>query len=88
MSYLTANMQEAWGHWITPFGAGWLLGLGTFIFAILIVWSVIWKGLALWKAARLGSKPWFVVLLIVNTLGLLEILYLYVFSRKSQPANQ
>lgn len=44
-------------------------------------WTLPWKGVALWKAARNGSKPWFVVLLIVNTLGLLEILYIFVFSK-------
>jgi hypothetical protein len=49
-----------------------------------VIWSLVWKGLALWKAARAGSKPWFIVLLIVNTVGILEILYIYVFSRKSQ----
>jgi hypothetical protein len=46
------------------------------------IWSLVWKGMALWKAARQGSKGWFVALLIVNTLGILEILYLYVFSKK------
>ena len=54
----------------------------TLIFAVLMVWSVIWKGIALWKSARLGSKGWFVALLIINTLGILEILYIYVFSKK------
>jgi len=49
-----------------------------------IIWSLIWKGLALWKAAGLKSKIWFVVLLVVNTAGILEILYLYVFSKKSE----
>ncbi len=62
-------------------GAGWIHqhhGL----FLLLVVWVVAWKGIALWTAARNGSKPWFVVLLIVNTLGLLEILYIFVFSRR------
>jgi len=51
-----------------------------------LIWSLIWKGLALWKAARQGQKIWYVALLIVNTLGILEILYIYVFSKmkKSQ----
>jgi len=68
---------------------GWgMTGLGfSFgpLFALVAVWSIIWKGLALWKAARLGSKGWFVALLIINTAGILEILYLYVFTRKSKP---
>lgn len=40
------------------------------------------EGLALWKSARKDSKIWFIVFLVVNTLGILEILYLYVFSKK------
>lgn len=51
--------------------------------AILIsLWILPWKGVALWKAGKNGSKPWFIVLLILNTLGILEILYIFVFSKK------
>jgi hypothetical protein len=50
-------------------------------------WVIVWKGLALWKAAQQDSKPWFIVLLMVNTLGILEILYIYVFSHGA-PAEQ
>lgn len=64
------------------FGSGLLTGLGGVLFAVIIIWSIVWKGMALWRAARAGSKPWFVALLVVNTLGILEILYLYVFSKK------
>ena len=42
-----------------------------------IIWVMIWKGLALWRAAERGEKIWFTVILIVNTLGLLEIIYLF-----------
>lgn len=49
-----------------------------------IIWSIIWKGLALWKSARREEKPWFVVLLILNTVGILEILYIYIFSKKGK----
>ena len=56
------------------------------LFGLVIIWSLVWKGLALWRAARNSSKPWFVVLLIINTAGILEILYLYVFSKKTPPA--
>lgn len=61
------------GLWFGSFG---------FVVLVIIVWSLVWKGLALWKAARQNSKAWFVVLLILNTLGILEILYLYVFSKR------
>lgn len=47
----------------------------------LFVWVLVWKGMALWKAARREDKWWFIALLVVNTVGILEILYIYVFSR-------
>lgn len=62
---------------------GVLFAFGGLLFVILLVWSLFWKGMALWKAAREGSKVWFVVLLVINTLGILEILYIYVFSKKA-----
>lgn len=43
----------------------------------LIVWSAFWKVLALWHAARRSDAVWFIVLLFLNTLGILEIIYLY-----------
>ena len=49
---------------------------------ILLVWSVVWKGLALWRSARNKQLPWFIVLLVVNTVGILEIIYLVFFNRK------
>ena len=56
--------------------------LAAIIFVVLAIWSLIWKGIALWKAARNSAKVWFVVLLIFNTVGILEILYIFVFSKK------
>lgn len=49
---------------------------------LLAIWSIIWKGTALWKAARNSHKVWFIVLLLVNTVGILEILYICFFSKK------
>ncbi len=61
-----------------------ILGATNFslVFVVILIWSAIWKGIALWKAARNGSKPWFVVLLVLNTLGILEIIYIFVVSKK------
>jgi hypothetical protein len=50
--------------------------------ALAIIWSISWKGLALWKSAGLRQKYWFVILLVVNTLGLLDIIYLFFVARK------
>jgi len=59
----------------------WFTGLDLVWIYIILIWTIIWKGFALWKAARKEDKIWFVVLLILNTVGILEILYIYVFSK-------
>ena len=53
-----------------------------YLLLVAVVWSTIWKGLALWKAGRKNHLVWFVVLLIVNTLGILDALYLFIFSKE------
>ena len=58
-------------------------GAALVLVLILSIWTLIWKGLALWKASKKNSIPWFVIILVVNTIGILEILYLFVFSKMS-----
>jgi hypothetical protein len=48
----------------------------------LLLWTLPWKGVALWKAARNSHKRWFIFLLVVNSLALLEIVYIFFFSKK------
>ena len=68
------------GVWDKSWGLAFL-PLFSVALLVLIAWTLYWKGTALWKAAKEGHKIWFVVLLLVNSLGLLEILYIYVFSK-------
>ena len=46
------------------------------LLALVVIWSLIWKGVALWKAARNSDTAWYIILLIVNTVGILEIIYI------------
>jgi len=82
-----------WGEGVNWGGAGWQMMGGWWpalgppqmlVIVLLAVWSLVWKGMALWKSARHAHKVWFVVLLVTNTVGILDILYLYVFSKKSK----
>lgn len=60
--------------------APWMLGIGGLgiAVAVLVMAAVIaLKGLALWHAARRSEKWWFIALLVVNTIGILELIYLY-----------
>jgi len=65
------------------------LGIPIFLFVILVIWASAWKILALWKAAKKKSLIWFIALALVNTLGILEILYIFIFSEccKKKPAQ-
>jgi hypothetical protein len=52
----------------------------------ILIWSLVWKALALYKSARNGHKFWFVLMFVLLiyptiTLGILEILYIYLFSK-------
>jgi len=53
----------------------WIIGLIT-------LWVIPWKGVALWKSARNKHTIWFIALLVLNTLAILEILYIFIFSKK------
>ncbi len=64
------------------FGAG----ISTFVI-LAAIWSLAWKGWALWLAARRGEKVWFIVLLVLNTLGILEIIYIFAVAKQKFPLN-
>jgi len=48
----------------------------------IVAWSLFWKGLALWRAAKDDQQYWFIAILMVNTLGVLEIVYLFRFAKE------
>lgn len=63
---------------------GWMiaaLAIAAPFIIMALVWSVFWKGLALWHSAQRGQPWWFVIMLFVNTLGILEIIYLFFVAK-------
>ncbi|HEX3012274.1 MAG TPA: DUF5652 family protein [Syntrophomonadaceae bacterium] len=54
---------------------------------VLVAWSIVWKGWALWRAARLKQVGWYIALLIINTVGIFEIIYLIVTNKKYSDLN-
>lgn len=74
LQYYTHN----WMGWVPVAGMGML-----FVVAALL-WSIYWKAMALWHASKSGEKGWFIALLILNTMGIVEIFYLYFFSKNKQ----
>ncbi len=55
---------------------------------IVFLWSLLWKGLALWKSSKQDQRNWFIVLLIVNSIGVLEIVYLFAFAKKKMKLEE
>ena len=46
------------------------------LLVIALVWDMIWRGFALWRSSRNNDMPWFIALLIINSVGILPIFYL------------
>ena len=63
-------------------------GISLWLLVVILIWTIVWKLLALWKAARKNHLTWFIVLAIINTVGILEILYIYVFSEMTMKAKK
>ena len=53
-----------------------------FLFFVMTIWTLAWKGVALWKAAKNNDKYWYIALLVINTVGILEIIYIFIFADK------
>jgi hypothetical protein len=68
---------------INPLWPVWM----SWLIPLLVLWTIPWKGVALWRAARNNHTIWFIVLLVVNTLAILEIIYIFAFSKKKEIAS-
>lgn len=78
--------MQAYTPFYSPFMPGFM---SIFIPLVLVValWTIVLKGYSLWYAARGGQKKWFIALLVVNTLGILEIIYLIWFRPSSRSSS-
>jgi methionyl-tRNA synthetase len=60
-------------------GMGDIMGMGilfSVIFVIVFVIAYALKAYALWHSARRGEMWWFVALFIINSMGILELVYI------------
>jgi len=70
-------MMQRWNSWqFSGIWPGWFV-----VMAFLMLWTIPWKAVALWKAAQKKDLYWFIALLLINTMGILEMLYIFVFSK-------
>jgi hypothetical protein len=62
------------------FAVNTLLQHNPWIIAV-VLWEAVWKGIALYKAARNRQQFWFIALLVINTVGIFPILYILFFQK-------
>ena len=53
-----------------------------------ILWIIPWKGYGLWKAAQNRDQIWFVAILVLNTLGILPIIYIFFIDKNKKVKNK
>ncbi len=51
------------------------------VILLLVLWTLPWKAVALWRAAGNKHLAWFICIFIFNTLAILEIIYIFGFSK-------
>lgn len=56
----------------------WLIPLAI----ALIIWETVWKMIALWKSARNSHLSWFIFIGIINSIGILPIIYILLNRKK------
>lgn len=52
---------------------------------LITLWTIPWKIYAVWLSVKNDHKKWFVVLLLLNTIAILEIIYIFKIAKKSWP---
>ena len=72
-------MYSSFSHsYLSPSLGGF--GIGAISLIVLII-IIALKGLALWTAAKRDEKWWFIAMLVINTAGILEFVYLLFFAK-------
>ena len=54
------------------------------VLMVVAIWDLVWKGIALYLSTQRKQKVWFVFLLVVNSLGILPIIYLILNKGKKK----
>lgn len=64
-------------------------GMGLFKFLIpMVLIDLILRGFALWKSARKDQNVWFIALLVINSMGILPLIYLLLNKDQKESSNK
>jgi hypothetical protein len=51
---------------------------------VLAIWTIPWKIYAIWTAVKNDHKKWFVAILLLNTVSILELYYVFKVGNSGQ----
>ena len=83
VSALLGRLPSAVGY--QPTLASEMGFVNVWLLVAIVIWSFVWKMLAMWKSARKKQVGWFIAVALLNTVGILQILYYFVFSEMKVP---
>ena len=58
------------------------------IILLLAIWELVWKGIALWRAGRNNHLAWYICILVLNTAGILPLVYVLFFSKSKKQTKK
>jgi len=53
------------------------------VIIIVAIWDSVWKFIAMWKAGRNNHLAWFICIALINTIGILPIIYILIQRKKT-----
>ena len=57
------------------------------VIVIIMLWSIPWKAMVLWRTARKGQTGWFIFFMLINSAGIFEIIYLKITKKSGANHN-
>jgi predicted Co/Zn/Cd cation transporter (cation efflux family) len=54
------------------------------IIVVLAIWDIVWKLIGLWKAGRNNELGWFIAIALINSIGILPIIYILIQRKKNK----
>jgi Family of unknown function (DUF5652) len=57
-------------------------GKNVLLIAIVVIWTMFWKCYSAWTASKNNDKKWFIALVVLNTFGILDMIYIFGVAKK------
>jgi hypothetical protein len=57
------------------------------VIIVVAIWDTVWKLIAMWKAAQNKHLAWFICIFLINTIGILPIIYILLNKEKPDSAT-